>query len=205
MESNRNPIMMKILQSTWMTVVISAVVYFGATLAFWKTPVRARTTAADAGVNLTKFGPSWDFVNPEADQLMAELKTEKAALTKKEQDLGDLGTRLQSERSELDAAAQNVKKLQADFDQNVTRIKEEEIANLKKLAKVYAAMSPDSAANIFAELDDTAIVKIMVFMKDGETAGILESLAKKGQTDAKRAANISERLRLSSYRNTTAK
>jgi flagellar motility protein MotE (MotC chaperone) len=95
--------------------------------------------------------------------------------------------------------------LQSDFDKGVLRVREEESANLKKLAKVYAAMSPDSAAAIFGELDDTAVVKIMVFMKDGETAAILESLAKKGQPQAKRAAELSERLRLATYRNDSAK
>jgi flagellar motility protein MotE (MotC chaperone) len=198
--------MIKLLTSTWMTVLISAVVYFGATVAFWKTPVRARQVAKDDDVVArSKFGPSWEFTNPEADQLMAELKTEKAALAKKEQDLGDLSTRLKSERTELDAVTENVKHLQSDFDQNVVRIKEEETANLKKLAKVYANMSPDSAATVMAEMDDAAIVKIMVFMKDGETAAIFESLAKKGQPDAKRTANLSERLRLAEFRNPTAK
>jgi hypothetical protein len=42
-------------------------------------------------------------------------------------------------------------------------------------------------------------------MKEGETAAIFESLAKKGQPEAKRAATLSERLRLSAYRPTPAK
>ena len=103
------------------------------------------------------------------------------ARQKREQQLSDLCVRLQTERSELNTVTQTVHQMQADFDQNVLRIQEEEVANLKKLAKVYAAMTPETAANIFAEMDDTPVVKIMVFMKDGETAGIFESLAKKGQ------------------------
>src|SRR5579863_2307891 len=148
--------MKKILTSSWMTIVISVVVYFAATIAFWKTPVRAKeispAAATAAAVAATKYGPSWDFMNPEADQLVAELKEEKAALAKKEKDLTDLDARLKTESAELDTASQNVKKMQADFDQNVVRVKEEEMANLKKLAKVYADMSPDGAAAVMAEM-----------------------------------------------------
>jgi len=54
-------------------------------------------------------------------------------------------------------------------------------------------------------LDDVSVAKIMVYMKDGDTAGIFEAMAKKSALDAKRAASLSERLRLSSFRNNTAK
>jgi len=195
--------MKKILTSGWMTLVLSAVIYTCATIAFWRTPVHAREVTPSGPVKAANNGPAWDFTNPEADQLMAELKAEKAALTKKEQELNDFNVRLQTEHAEVDAASATVKKLQTDFDENVLRIKDEEVVNLKKLAKVYADMAPESAADIFAELDDTAVEKIMVFMKDDQTAGILEALSKKGQPQAKRAANISERLRLASVRPAT--
>ena len=42
-------------------------------------------------------------------------------------------------------------------------------------------MEPANAAKVLEEMDDTSIIKIMVFMKDTETAAIWEALAKKGQ------------------------
>ncbi len=187
--------MTKLLTSSWMTVVISALLYLGSTVLFWKTPTIP--PVAEAAISETVgTGPSWEFRNPEADQLIAELKVEKQSLDKKEQQLNELAVRLQAERAELNQATQSVHQLQADFDQNVTRVREEETANLKKLAKVYSAMSADAAANILGDLDDTTVVKIMVFMKDADTAAIFESMAKKGKADAKRAADLSERLRL---------
>ncbi len=197
--------MKKLLTSKWMTAVISAMLYLGTTAAMWKTPVRAREADpdADAAARAAQTGPSWEFTNPEADQLIAELKTEKKSLEKKEQELNDLSIRLQAERSELNLVTQSVQQLQTNFDANVLHVRDEEVANLKKLAKVYADMAPDSAANILSELDDPAVVKIMVFMKDGETAAIFESFAKKGQPAAKRAASLSERLRLAAYRSAT--
>jgi flagellar motility protein MotE (MotC chaperone) len=198
--------MIKLLASPWMTALVSVATYLGATVAFWKTPSPPPPIHTESSTALEKrHGPSWDFINPEADQLIAELKAEKKSLSKKEQDLNDLTARLESERSELNLVTQSVRQLQTNFDQNVLRISEEETANLKKLAKVYADMEPANAAKILEEMDDASIIKIMVFMKDAETAAIWEALAKKGQPEAKRAATLSDRLRLSSFRNNTAK
>jgi flagellar motility protein MotE (MotC chaperone) len=200
--------MKKLLTSTWMTMLIGVVIYIGATALFWKTPAvtpAAASPSPESEPHASLNGPSWDFINPEADQLLAEIKVEKKSLAKKEQELNELSTRLQAERAELSLVTQSVQHMQTDFDQNVLRIREEETANLKKLAKVYADMSADGAAAIFAELDDSSVVKIMTFMKDSETAAILEALSKKGQPQAKRAANLSERLRLAMYRNPPAK
>ena len=56
---------------------------------------------------------------------------------------------------------------------------------------------PYSAAAIMREMGDAVVVKIMLFMKETETAPILETLARPNEQAAKRAALISERLRLS--------
>ncbi len=195
--------MIKLLTSPWMSMPIGALLYLVSTLLFWKTPARAAPDhgAAKATVN----GPSWEFTNPEADQLIAELKAEKGALAARKQQLDELAAHLDAERQELAAATQSIRQLQNEFDQSVLRIQEEEVPNLKKLAKVYADMSPDSAAVVLGHLDDVVIVKIMFFMKESDTAAILEILAKKSPTDAKRAAAISEHVRLAIARKTPPK
>jgi flagellar motility protein MotE (MotC chaperone) len=98
---------------------------------------------------------------------------------------------------------QSVRQLQGDFDKAVLRVKEEETGNLKKLAKVYAAMTPETVASVLEQLDNEAIVKIMLFLKDGDTAAILEAMAKKGDVEARRTAQISEQIRLSAHSPTT--
>ena len=137
----------------------------------------------------------WQTYNPEVDQLLEELQNEKAALAKKEQELRELATRIESERSELNVVTQRVHQLQIEFDQNVTRVKEEEAPNLKKLAKMYATMSPEGASAILAELDNETVVKLFSFMKETECAPLLEAMAMGGGEQAKRAAEISEALR----------
>src|SRR5271163_1912451 len=109
--------MTKLLTSSWMTVVISGVLYLGATVAFWKTPKPAPVEDVEAAAPAAN-APSWEFINPEADQLVAELRAEKRSLAKKETELNDLNTRLQSERTELNEASKSVHQLQTDFDES---------------------------------------------------------------------------------------
>ena len=159
----------------------------------------------ETGVTENTTGPSWDFFNPEVDRLVKELAQEKKALAQREQQLNELSTRLEAERAEITTVTQAVHRMQQEFDRGVLRIREEETANLKKLAKVYATMSPEGAIPILKQMEDEQIVKFMVFMKDGETAPLLEGLARQGEPDAKRAAAISERLRTVLYRNAPPK
>ncbi len=194
--------MKKLLSPTWLTLPVSAVIYLAATVLFWKTPVLAASAATAS--RAAGHGASWEFRNPESDQLVSELREEKNSLDKRTQQLNELATRLDTEQSEINAARLSVQQLQSNFDQSVLRVQTEETANLKRLAKVYSAMTPEGAANIFAGLDDTTVAKIMVFMKDTDAAGILEVLSKKGDAEAKRAASLSERLRVASYRSNPA-
>ncbi len=199
--------MMRLLTSNWTAALFGAVVYLASTAAFWKVPVMPKGDQTGEQVNAAakSLVASWDFVNPEADQLIAELKVQKQSLEKKEHQLNDLSLRLDAERAEINQATQSVHQLQLDFDKNVVRVQDEEVVNLKKLAKVYSDMAPDSAATVFAQMDDPSIIKIMVFMKENDTAAILEAMAKTGVPQAKRVAALSESLRLSTSRNTTTK
>ena len=198
--------MKTMLQSKWMVLLMGAVLYLATTVLVWKPLPAAPPPSTDEGhAKFTPKGPSWDFSNPEIDQIVEELKKEKATLADREGKLNELATRLQAERMELNQVTQTVHRLQRDFDATVLRVQDEETANLKKLAKLYAAMEPASAALVMKELDEPAIVKILLFMKDSEAAPILESLAKKGETDARRVASISERLRLAIFRKPSEK
>ena len=189
--------MIKILQSNWMCAVIGAISYLVTTVLVWPAPrVPARLARAAISRGMGAPDASWNFWNPEVDQLIADLQVQKQTLAGRQQELSDWAGRLEVERQEISAITQTVARLQQDFDQQVVRVRETEITNLKKLAKIYSALSPDGATTILKELPDEQAVKILMFMKDTETAPILELLAKQGQGEAKRAALITERLRL---------
>jgi len=193
--------MSKLLAHSWISAPLGAVLYLAATVLFWQKPTLPPRQQLDTAVKAV--GPSWNFSNPEADQLISELKIEKKSVEQRELQLDDLATRLQAERTELGQVIASVRQLQSNFDNAVLRVGEEETANLKRLAKVYAAMEPQTAASVLTELDNRAIVKILLYLKDNETAAILEALAKKGTPEARRTAEISEQLRLSSHNTAT--
>jgi flagellar motility protein MotE (MotC chaperone) len=196
--------MTRLLQSTWCVAAIGALL-FVATIFFALRPRKFLIAASQLGSAAVHAAEKNTFLleenNPEFDQLLSELKKEKAGLAEQAQRLKELELRLQSERAEITNVTQTIHRLQKEFDQSVVRVREEETANLKKLAKTYAAMSPESAAIILKEMTDDQIVKISVFMKEGEMALIFEALSKLGKDEPKRVAMISERVRLAIFRN----
>jgi flagellar motility protein MotE (MotC chaperone) len=195
---------MKFLTTPWFTAPVGAIVYLASTFFFWKTPALPPPPAkSDESTVLN--GPSWEFSNPEADQLIAQLREEQKAMDVRQQKLEEWQQSLDAQKQQLNMVTQAVFQLQTDFDKSVVRVSEEETSNLKKLAKVYADMKPETAASVMGQLDDVVIVKIMLFMKESETAAILETLAKQGGDQSKRAAQISEHLRLSISHNSPGK
>ena len=189
---------MKFLQSPLFAAVLGGVLFL-LTSAFLTTQGLATIPSGDeepeGAAHANIKGPSWDFFNPELDQIIADLKSERDTLTSRDKQLNELAARLKAERGELDDALKGIKKIQEQVDKNLFHIKEDEAGNLKKLAKMYTAMEPASAARILRELDDTIVVKILTLVKEQETALILESLSRMGEAETRRAAAISESLR----------
>jgi len=198
--------MIQIIQSKWVAIAMGILLYAITTTAVWKTrnlPIPDFFSSQPVIVQTTSS--AWDTRNPELDQLVLELRAAKGALDKRDKDLNDLETRLQLERQEVAEVMQGVQQMQKEFETEIVRVQAEEILNLKKLAKVYASMEAEGAVNILKELSDEQVVKIMIFMKEAETAPILETLARKGKDEARRVALISERLRVAVHRKPTDK
>ena len=193
--------MIQMLQTKWAAVATGIVAYAITTWLCLQPQKQLERTlaerrAATAAATAEPAGPSWNFRNPELNQLLAELKDERKALQTRSDQLNELQARLDSERQEICQTTQAVFQLRKELDATIARVTEEEVTNLKKLAKVYGTMSPTGAARIMKEMDDEQIVKILTLMKEAETAPILENFAQGDRQDAKRAALISNRLRL---------
>jgi flagellar motility protein MotE (MotC chaperone) len=139
---------------------------------------------------------TWSLHTQEIDDVVAELRQRQEAMTSREKQFAEMSSRVAAEREELKQLAAQIRKAQDDFDKAISRVKDDESTNLKRLAKVYATMEPTTAATIFKQMDEAAMVKILLFMKDSETAPILAAMAVQGETEAKRAAGVSERLRV---------
>jgi flagellar motility protein MotE (MotC chaperone) len=183
------------LQSPIFATALGTVLYLLVTLLCWRPPA-----ASPSGSLLTSPSTAqinWDFHNPEVEQLVAELNKEREALSVKAQQLQEWSVRLETERNELGQITQSVQEAQAEFDRNVVRVRDEEIVNLRKLAKVYSAMAPESATQILKQMEETTLVKLLAIMKEAEAGALLEAMAKQGDLEAKRAADLSERWRQS--------
>jgi hypothetical protein len=189
--------MIKLLHSIWTASLVGALLFWGTVVMLWQAPTAAQGHAPPAAAVVHGDAASWNFHNPEVDLLITELKLEKERLAKRALELNELAERLQSERLELNEVTQTVNQLQVEFDRNVVRVTTEEAANLKRLARTYAAMSPEGAAAILKQLDETTLVKILTNMKESEIALLLEAIGRQSEAEARRVAGISERLRLS--------
>ncbi len=139
---------------------------------------------------------SWNYYNEDIEFLITYLKDTSNSFRIRQKDLDELGQRLAAERAELASVTQLVARLRDDIDKQVIRIQDDEIINVKRLAKTYAGMDPSSAAKVFAELDEKLVVKVMSQMKDDQNAAILDALAKTNAQGAKLAAALSDKLRL---------
>ena len=193
--------MIQILQSKWIAVTVGTLIY-AVTTWFCLSPQKQlkRAAAALRTTAITKSAepaaPSWKFQNPELNQLLSELKDEREAQRVRAAQLDELEARLSTERQEICVVTQTVYRLRKELDATVSRVGDEEAVNLKKLAKVYATMSPAGSARILKAMDDEQIVKILALMKEAESAPILEGIGQGDEKDIKRAALISNRLRL---------
>jgi flagellar motility protein MotE (MotC chaperone) len=191
--------MKKILGANWFVALVGSLIYLGTTLLCFSTAKFERVHRADdaAAGNNQYVGESWVFQNPDLDKLIDELKREKDALSVREQQLKDLEARLASERQEISVVTEAMGRVQKEFNDTILHIKQAEIPNSKKLAKTYAAMSPEGSANILKEQTDDEVLKVLFYLKPSETGPILEAFGRLGKTEAQRAGQFTERLRRS--------
>ncbi len=204
---------MKALESNWLVLgLIGMLAYLGTTFAFMRGlevhPHAAPEEAPGPVMNTT--GPSWDFSNPELDQLIADLKREREQLGEKEKQLEEFAARLQAEKSEITRATNVVNQLQREFDAAVKKLRDEQLrltedeqVNLKKLAKLYTTMTPEGAAVVLKEAPDDTVVKLLAVMRETELGPILELMSKPTSADAKRVALLTDRYRLLQFRTNT--
>ncbi len=197
--------MNKILQSTWMVAVLGMIMYLGTTALLWRMPKRMAVSKPGAHEARPKrtFVPSWQFENPEMETLLAELRTKETGIREKQGELEKWEKRLLNENEELRKLRSQVEAMQTNLNSMVTMVQEDEVPNLKKIAKIHTSMAPEAAARILLNLEDDSLVKILVLMKEADSAPILEQMAT-DPLQAKRVARLTERIRLSTSRPTAA-
>jgi flagellar motility protein MotE (MotC chaperone) len=187
--------MKRILQSSWLAVLIGGLLYFGTTMAILRPSqfAGARETA-EAHDRSADDDPSWKFHNPEFNQWVTQIKDEKDALALRAQQLDELQVRINADRQEINTVTQTVARMQSDFDMNVIRFTTQETENVRHQSKLIAAMSPEGCAALIREMPDDDVVRILFIMKTDQASLILDTLSKLGVMEAKRAAMLTVRL-----------
>ena len=186
----------RLIKSSWAVVLLGSLLYLGTTAALLRPGRLEMPVAAAETPRSAKDDPSWNFRNPEFEQWLTEIKQEKEALAQRAQQLQELQKRLDAERQEILVVTQAVHQLQVDFDKNVVRLKSQEIDNLKHQTKIIASMSPEGAATMLNEMPEEQTVGVLYLLKPDVSSLILDTLSKMGKTEAKRAAALTEKLRL---------
>jgi len=140
----------------------------------------------------------WDFWTVEVDNLASELKDERARLKKESEELDLRSARIASDRQELEKLRTELNAMHKEITDRVVEIQADEAKNLRMLAQTYTNLTPHAAVAIIRELDDSTAVKILSLMKPDVVGAIFEDMAQtsSGTSDARRAAALSERLRL---------
>lgn len=191
--------MTKLLQSGWIVALIGCLSYLMTTAMLWRLPPRPRPAATTVVAKKpVGAGPSWTFHNPELEGMVQELKQERESLRAERTKLEEWAARLQAERLEINAITQTVYSVQREIDQNIRKslvlLKDQEKDNLKRAAKLYLGMAPESAVKIMREMEDDQLVKLLGTMKESETAPLLELMAQ-DPAQTKRVAGLFDRLR----------
>jgi flagellar motility protein MotE (MotC chaperone) len=158
----------------------------------------ARLARAKAGEPVKPEAP-WDFWTIEMQTLAKDLQDEKDALKKREDELLRREARFDAERQELNKQRQQLEALQTEIANRVVEIQSDELKNLKTLAATYSNLSPKAMLNIFKEMDDVSVVKLLALMKTDVVSPLFEEMSKQAAADpavGKRVAHLSEKLRL---------
>jgi flagellar motility protein MotE (MotC chaperone) len=187
---------MRLLKSPLIAAIIGVIAYVVTTWLVWRTPDVHAFAKHTAPVTTTDILDFRKFGDPELDQFILNLRQRKVSLETREKALQSLEARVQTEQQELSRLLKEVEKRQKDFDQVVTRVREEEAPQLKKLAKIFTTMTPATATSVLKEMTDDELLKLMSFMKESELTPLMEMLATRGPTEVRRVALLSQRLRL---------
>lgn len=191
---------MKMLTSTWGIALLAALLNIGTTggLIYLN---RGQASApelqeAERKAAVPKF---WSFRAEDVDALVLELKSERARLVTRQTELDKVAVQVEAEKQELEKTRAEIVAMREEIARKVPEMQETEVKNFKTLAQTYSIMTPLAVVAIFAEMDETMTVKILAMMKPDKVAGILQEMARtrdKDDTMAKRAARLSDRLRL---------
>ncbi len=191
--------MKKILSSNIVLALLGGLLYLGVTAALLLQEIpKYRKEAAHQPSPLTleqevnTSGPSWDYVNPVADELVRQLQQKEKILAERKTDLDSLSKQIERERAYISSITNRVHELQADLDQTIITISQAQRTNYKEIVGFYQKMPPAEASKLIYELEDKEIARVLKFLKPTETSAILQTWIEEGPQKMARVTRILE-------------
>jgi flagellar motility protein MotE (MotC chaperone) len=187
--------MPRLLQSPITVLVAAGLAFFITMFLLLRTLPLGTVTPPAKEPLMAEDDPSWKFHNPDIDQWVSQIKSERDSLAVREQQLKDWEARLTSESREIATVTQAVSRTQEDFDKRVLLFTDQEKDNVKKQLKVVADMSPDGAVAMMNEMPDDEVARLLYSLKPDISGAILDAMSKLGDGPAKRAAALTDKIK----------
>lgn len=140
----------------------------------------------------------WTFRTREIEKLIEDLTSRQTVLIERSSELDKREAFIETEQKELERTRADIDALQAEIRSTVLKVEKGESANLADLAKTYSNMPPEAAIEIFKEMDDLFVVKILSLMDSDTLAPIFQAMLSSSgnaQYSAKRVARLTELMR----------
>lgn len=158
----------------------------------------AHAQEAAAAATKTPDFVYWSFKTNEVNKLIRELKADREALQKREDELAITEARQASERKELERLRQEIETYRKEISDYLVEVKQDELKNLKTEVNIISGLQPASVVALFKEKSDDEVVKLMTLMKPDAIVPIMEQMmADEGEAEkpsARRAARLLEKL-----------
>lgn len=187
--------MKDLLKSPWVLCALGSLTFLATTMGLMisvanKLVPRPKTYTLEETTIHPKNFASWNYINPDIDELARQIEEKKTALDQREKALDRMQQQLERERKEWATVTNWVTSIQEEIDQLVTRVTEEEAESMRQIVTVYQKMDPPDAAKMLYELDDERIARIFKFLKQSEVSEIIKVWLKEDDQKLKRVHDI---------------
>jgi len=198
---------MKFLTSTWGICILALLINLGVvtgTIMLQQGSLIEMAVARVADQNKEDLPPVdtieyWTLKFSEFTAMHESLAKKEQELALRERKVLEQENRLKNRQEELQRFEDEIAQKRRDLDDILVTIKDEEMGNLKFLASTYSEMAPDTVVNIFDQMTDDEVVKILLQMKPDVIAPIFSAMVDADTPDGRqsqRVAYMADRIRL---------
>jgi flagellar motility protein MotE (MotC chaperone) len=139
-------------------------------------PDPAKAGGADNSCTIPSFAEQAGLSATEVEVLQS-LGARRTALDQRETDLSTQAQLVEASQKRADERLAEMKRVQAQLEQLVNKVNEEQDARMAGLVVVYSKMKPKDAAKIFEGLDSDVLLDVATRMKQTVLASIMGSMS----------------------------